>query len=170
MHINPINNFNQSFTAFRVSELGAKELAKKFAENPEYEKAFVDDIVKPMSYIMSDVVYVGDKQVIINPAHDINNHYALLDRDLFTGAEYTNVLLRNLRDGEIFPVQVETDDIKSDTINVESLITKLDLARRVAQQFDVNTRYYRACHSPNDPDATVRYNKDKLERLFSIKR
>lgn len=168
MRINPINNFNQSFTSFKVTECGKKELAQKFAQNPEFEKAFVDDVIKPLSYTMTEVIYDGNNQVIIHPAHDIMNYYSIMDRNLMTGADYTHALLTDLRTGEWTHVQVKTDDIEDEQINVNSLITKLDLARRVAQQFDENNRYYAACHSPNDPKATLRYNEDKLERLFSV--
>lgn len=167
MRINPINNFNQSFTSFKVTECGKKELAQKFAQNPEFEKAFVDDVIKPLSYTMTEVIYDGNNQVVIHPAHNINNYYELLDRNFMFNND-DEVVLKDLRTGEWMHVPIDQDIEEKSKVNVHPLITKLDTARKVAQQFDVNNRYYIACHSPNDPKATLRYNEDKLERLFSV--
>lgn len=168
MRINSINNSNQSFTAFRVSKQGAKELARKCAENPEFEDKLVENTIKPLAYTMTNVIYEQNNSVIINPAHDIMTYYSIPDRGLYIGSDYTHVLLKNLDTGEMSAIQVETSDVKDDFLDMSELENKLEIAKRVAKQLDINNRYYRACHSLNDPDATVRYNEDKLQRLYII--
>ena len=167
MRINLTNNFNQSFTSFKVTEHGAKELAQKFAQNPEFEKAFVDDVIKPLSYTITDVIYDGEGQVIINPGHNINDYYSLMNKKFGFSHNDDKAVLRDLRTGELIPIQLDSDIENNPRVNINQLITKLDMARKIAQHFDVNNRYYMACHSPNDPNATLRYNEDKLKRLFT---
>lgn len=169
MRINPINNFNQSFTSFRVSELGAKELAKKFTENPEYEKTFVENIIKPLSNTMTNVIYDGNNNVIVNPAHNVMDYYFIPARTLWIDADYTNVLLKDSRTGNIGFVSIETQDIKEDCLDMSILENKFEIAKRVALRLDQANKYYQACHSPSDPEATLRYNENKLRRLYLLK-
>ena len=168
MHINNINNYNQSFTSFRVTKRGAKELANKFAKNPEYEKKFVESIIMPLSYVVTKVIYDGNNQVFISPAQDPDNYYLIPDRSIYNGGKYTNFILRDTHSGDFTGIPLETQDVKEDIIDMEDIDNKLEFAKRMAKEFDVNNRYYEACHFENDIHLKTRYNENKLNRLYLI--
>ena len=41
-------------------------------------------------------------------------------------------------------------NVKEDIIDMEDIDNKLEFAKRMAKEFDVNNRYYEACHFEND--------------------
>ena len=169
MRINSVNNYTQSFTSFKVTEEGKKDLARKFAKDPEYEQEFVENIIKPLSYTMSDVIYDGGNRVEINPAHANVYYYQIPERDLWIDGDTTRVLLTYSRSGNLAGgIEIKTDDIKEDIMDMSNIDNKLEIAKRVAQHLDVDCMYYEACHKKNNPQATIRYNEDKLERLFKL--
>ena len=170
MRINSVNNYTQSFTAFKVTEEGKKDLARKFAKDTRYEQEFVENIIKPLSYTMSDVIYDGGNRVEINPAHNIVYCYQIPERDLWIDGDTTRVLLTYSRTGDVAgEIEIETDDIKEDIMDMSNIDNKLEIAKRVAQHLDVDCLYYEACHRKDDPEATIRYNEDKLERLLELR-
>lgn len=169
MRINSVNNYNQSFTSFKVTEEGKKDLARKFAKDPEYEQKFVENIIKPLSYTMSDVIYDGGDNVIINPAHNIVYDYVIGNSNIWNNGDSTSITLKYSRSGNYAEdVEIETNDLPEGRIDMSNLDNKFEIAKRVAQRLDVDCLYYEACHKKNNPQATIRYNEDKLERLFKL--
>jgi len=172
MHVNSINNFNQSFTAFKVSRAGAKELAEEFSKDPDVEKAFVEKVIKPLAYTETSVIYDGNDTVIINPARDIPTYYKVLDKDLDVDTRYTNqeikVPLLNIRTGDIVPIFVASKDTDPDRIDLSSLENKFDIATRVAGVLDTASRYYEAYNENPSSVAFQRFTENKLKRLYLI--
>ena len=64
MHITPVNN--QSFTGFKLKADGAKVLAEKFVNDPQYEKIFMRRIVLPLKNTKTDVIYDGKDVFVKN--------------------------------------------------------------------------------------------------------
>ena len=172
MHINSINNFNQSFTSFRVTRYGAKELAEEFAKDPDVEKAFVEKVIKPLAYTESSVIYDGNDNVLISPARDIVTYYKVLDKDLDVDSRSTGheikVPLMCTRTGEIVPIFVSRKDTDPDRIDMSSLENKFEIAKRVADVLDVANKYYEACNSSPGSAASQFFTENKLKRLYLI--
>ncbi len=172
MHINQINNFNQSFTSFRVSRAGAKELAEKFTNDNEYKNNFIEKVIQPLVYTETDVIYDGNDNVLVHPARDVATYYKILDQDLDVNSRYTNqeikVPLMNIKTGEIIPIFVASKNTDPQKINLSSLENKFDIATRVAGVLDTANRYYEACNLSGNPETSKMFTENKLKRLFLI--
>ena len=80
MYITPLNN--QSFTGFRLKDGGAKALAEIFVDKPDYEKAFIRNIINPLKKVKTEVIYDG--------------------RDVFVKNEFGKRLVKNYAEPDEF--------------------------------------------------------------------
>ena len=57
MRVTNVNS--QSFTGFKLKADGARVLAEKFVNNPDYEKVFMRRIAAPLKNLKTDVIFDG---------------------------------------------------------------------------------------------------------------